>query len=72
MRASCTPWQRRLWTFQEGALARRLLLQFEDIAIDFDQIFWQNVWNGEKYENPLSQTLAATVFETRGLRGDSE
>lgn len=72
MRAACAPWQRRLWTFQEGALARQLLLQFEDIAVDFDQTFWQDVWNGEKYENPLPQTLASTVFEIRGRRGISE
>lgn len=30
---SCSPWMRRLWTFQEGALARSLYYQFADCAM---------------------------------------
>lgn len=30
---SCSAWMRRLWTFQEGALARSLFYQFADCAV---------------------------------------
>lgn len=36
LRIICSPWTRRLWTFQEGVLARMLFFQFADGALDFD------------------------------------
>jgi hypothetical protein len=36
LRIICSPWTRRLWTFQEGVLARSLYFQFADGALDFD------------------------------------
>ncbi|ETI22936.1 hypothetical protein G647_04730 [Cladophialophora carrionii CBS 160.54] len=30
-------WKRRLWTYQEGVLARKLLVQFADRAVDIDE-----------------------------------
>jgi hypothetical protein len=37
-------WTRRLWTYQEGVLARKLLVQFADRAVDIDEIYstWQD------------------------------
>jgi hypothetical protein len=34
IRIACTGWMRRLWTLQEGVLARKLFFQFRDGAID--------------------------------------
>jgi Heterokaryon incompatibility protein (HET) len=72
MHVACAPWQRRLWTFQEGALARHLLIQFEDTSLDLDLTFWRDVWAEESWENPVTDTLARMVFEIRGLKGLSE
>lgn len=37
-------WTRRLWTYQEGVLAKRVFFQFADQAIDIDRVYelWQN------------------------------
>jgi hypothetical protein len=72
MRVACAPWQRRLWTFQEGALARRLLIQFKDKSLDLDLTFWRDVWAEESWENPVTDTLTRMVFEIRGLNDLSE
>lgn len=36
-------WNRRLWTFQEGMLAERLLLQFADKSLDHDRVSYREV-----------------------------
>lgn len=36
VRAFISPWMRRLWTFQEGCLATKCILQFADAAVDID------------------------------------
>ncbi|KAL8868854.1 MAG: hypothetical protein Q9174_004710 [Haloplaca sp. 1 TL-2023] len=36
---SCSSWMRRLWTLQEGKLARRVWFQFADQAVDVKGIF---------------------------------
>ena len=38
LRIICSPWTCRLWTFQEGALAKELLFQFADGPLDFDLV----------------------------------
>ncbi|OCT54624.1 hypothetical protein CLCR_02776 [Cladophialophora carrionii] len=37
-------WTRRLWTYQEGVLARKLLVQFADRVVDIDEVYsrWQD------------------------------
>ena len=37
-------WTRRLWTYQEGVLARKLFLQFADRAVNIDEVYstWQD------------------------------
>ncbi|EXJ80649.1 hypothetical protein A1O3_06933 [Capronia epimyces CBS 606.96] len=47
LRIASTGWTRRLWTYQEGVLARRLCFQFADRAVDIDEVYlrWQqNPW----------------------------
>ncbi|KAI4113052.1 MAG: hypothetical protein LQ345_005895 [Seirophora villosa] len=34
-----SPWMRRLWTLQEGALASKLLFQFRDTAVDLRELW---------------------------------
>lgn len=36
MRIACCVWNRRLWTFQEGALAQKLIFKFADRLFDFE------------------------------------
>ncbi|KAK0510793.1 hypothetical protein JMJ35_007225 [Cladonia borealis] len=38
LRIICSPWTCRLWTFQEGVLAKELLFQFADGPLDFNLI----------------------------------
>jgi hypothetical protein len=38
-----TNWNRRLWTFQEGMLAKKILLQFSDKAIDHEKVEYPGV-----------------------------
>jgi hypothetical protein len=39
LRITCTGWTRRLWTLQEGALAKAIYFQFADAAINGDDLF---------------------------------
>ena len=44
LRITCTGWTRRLWTLQEGVLAKQIIFQFADSAVDGDALFmrlWQ-------------------------------
>ena len=38
LRIICSPWSCRLWTFQEGVLAKELIFQFADGPLKFDLI----------------------------------
>ncbi|KAL9010460.1 MAG: hypothetical protein Q9173_004610 [Seirophora scorigena] len=39
-----SPWMRRLWTLQEGALASKLLFQFRDTAVDIRELWDELVY----------------------------
>ena len=39
LRITCTGWTRRLWTLQEGVLAKQIIFQFADSAVDGDALF---------------------------------
>jgi hypothetical protein len=54
MRIACGPWNRRLWTLQEGMLARALAFQFRDTAVDL------STWLQQTQEEPA--TLHSLVF----------
>ncbi len=53
--AFLSAWRRRLWTLQEGALARQLLFEFADGLLDFDKSY------REMMQNP-KQGLAGVNF----------
>lgn len=38
LRILCSPWMRRLWTFQECALAPSLIIQFSDRAVSLNEL----------------------------------
>ncbi|KAI1448494.1 hypothetical protein F5Y02DRAFT_376426 [Annulohypoxylon stygium] len=54
LRVICSPWNRRLWTLQEGMLARTLIFQFRDTYIDLGP--WLQRQNG------YSTTLQSLMF----------
>jgi hypothetical protein len=39
MRIFHSNWNRRLWTYQEGALAKKLIFQFQDSVVDIDYFY---------------------------------
>lgn len=41
LRALTSGWMRRLWTLQEGALARNLWFQYSDVAVNFKQMWFE-------------------------------
>ncbi|KAF7540755.1 hypothetical protein G7054_g1166 [Neopestalotiopsis clavispora] len=50
LRIFCSPWNRRLWTLQEGLLARHLAFQFEDTYVDT-----QSLKTKREIEDPLNK-----------------
>ncbi|KAL9621541.1 MAG: hypothetical protein Q9160_004071 [Pyrenula sp. 1 TL-2023] len=58
-------WTQRLWTLQEGVLARSLYIQFADVAINFDSA-WQSMVSGRQQQTEFHNLL---TFPTR-IRGD--
>jgi len=42
-RVFCSSWTQRLWTLQEGVLAKSLFIQFADIALDFKKAYFSMV-----------------------------
>jgi hypothetical protein len=52
-RVLCCSWSRRLWTFQEGRLAKTLLYQFKDCAMTMEEVWLR-----------LGYSLAASSMHT--------
>lgn len=67
---SCN-WNTRLWTYQEGALAKRLHFQFKDAAYDLDHGI-QELRNGADLKTQLTvlRPLSVRYDDLRGLRKD--
>lgn len=68
-------WTRRLWTLQEGILAKRLWMQLRDGAVDFDQILKDvdQIYRTRYIYNPLSLEIVASMKRIRTiLKPDSE
>ena len=62
-------WNRRLWTLQEGSLARRLYFQFADGVYDLDQgIEHLNEADGLILKCTLKPTLNAQYIALRGIK----
>lgn len=71
---SC-PWNSRLWTFQEGALAKRLYFQFRNIVYDLDDGFERLRLRGSfatersiVMDTALLPSLNVLYFDLRGFR----
>lgn len=66
-------WNRRLWTFQEGALAKKLYFQFLNATYDLDHGMRQvNSINEFVLEHTLKPTLNAQYLSLRGFQLSSE
>ncbi|KAL8727566.1 MAG: hypothetical protein Q9166_005972 [cf. Caloplaca sp. 2 TL-2023] len=67
LRAFTSGWMGRLWTLQEGALARTLWFQFKDTAVDIQQV-WMQV--RDTYSSDIGRRGLALDAMTsyRGLR----
>jgi hypothetical protein len=57
MQLLCSQWQRRLWTLQEGRLARELYVQFKDGAVPISELM------SKTKLNPQTTESASWVFE---------
>lgn len=70
VRVHTSRWVRRLWTYQEAALAEKLLIQFADQAIDYRDLA-QAAKAG--YLDPMRRRLCAPIvfkwMELRSYRG---
>jgi hypothetical protein len=66
MRILCSSWTRRLWTLQEGALAKALYFQFADEAIELEQAAFFMTAEMTFVTNDLSleyQPISSTISE---------
>lgn len=73
MRITCCGWNRRLWTFQEGALAEQLLFKFSDCLFDIDdataRIYYDKY---EAFDLTLKTPIIMKVLDARGFRRDMD
>lgn len=59
LRVLTSGWMQKLWTLQEGMLARRLYFEFSDGIIGFDELVPAEE---DEYVDPLITSLAAEVY----------
>jgi len=64
LRITCTGWTRRLWTLQEGILAKHIFFQFADGAVDGDEIFTR-LW-----QPPVPYGTAPIIHEWMEIRSN--
>jgi len=57
-RIVCSPWNRRLWTLQEGALAKSLAFQFADDFVDLSD----NLTRGSEKEARLGDLVFSNIW----------
>jgi len=67
MRIYCSLWNSRLWTFQEGFLAKELYFQFANLVYNLDQGA-HRVRSSNDLEPSLKHTLETRYSELRGFR----
>ena len=64
LRITCTGWTKRLWTLQEGILAKHIFFQFADGAVDGDEIFTR-LW-----QPPVPYGTAPIIHEWMEIRSN--
>jgi hypothetical protein len=63
-----SPWFTRLWTLQEGALARRLAFTFRDGVMDIDDFMWVNLTDRNGWSvSGMHEPLKHRINHLRGL-----
>ena len=70
---SCSSWMRRLWTLQEGQLAKKVWFQFSNDAVDVTSVF-ANVDHGRvpsRIEYWMCVTLYVALYMQIWIRGKS-
>lgn len=69
IRITCSGWMRRLWTLQEGILARRLLFQFREHCIDLEAM--RKAVEGavdRALRSPVSSDVVACCYNFQGFK----
>ncbi|KAL8870903.1 MAG: hypothetical protein Q9174_003158 [Haloplaca sp. 1 TL-2023] len=69
-RIRCSPWSRRLWTLQEGALASSLAFQFSDTWVDLSRFTRKRY---ERLEVPGHEFFSSSwdyIYELRAIEWD--
>jgi hypothetical protein len=65
----CSGWMRRLWTLQEGMLARELFIQFRDTAVRLDRSspidVGQNIFNNLRSDTFLTYSALEDTINQR-------
>ncbi|KAH8094541.1 hypothetical protein BXZ70DRAFT_992312 [Cristinia sonorae] len=61
VRVVTSGWMQRLWTLQEGLLAKKLMFEFSDGVLDINDL----IPSGEDCFDPLLMQLASEVFRLR-------
>jgi hypothetical protein len=69
MRITCCGWNRRLWTFQEGALAQSLVFKFADSLFDLDNAISQ-IYHDEDvvFDLTLKTSIVKNFLDARSFR----
>ncbi len=67
MRIYCSLWNSRLWTFQEGFLAKELYFQFANLVYNLDEGA-HRIRSSNDLEPSLKYTLEARYSDLRGFR----
>jgi len=66
LRINCSGWTGRLWTLQEGALARSLFFQFSDGPYDLNEGLYRLDQNTDiVFQNTLQSSITKQFFEMR-------
>lgn len=74
MRVTCSGWMRRLWTFQENVLAKKLFAVFQDGVVNIDRTSAQLLrpgWRGKPVTQATYRTsvgMEAAVFYRTFIR----
>lgn len=71
-RIFCSSWTLRLWTFQEGVLAKSLFIQFADTALEFYKAFLAMVYDdGPHFERHSLSGFYTEIRSRRPITGSA-
>ena len=71
-RIFCSSWTLRLWTFQEGVLAKSLFIQFADTALEFYKAFLAMIYDeGPHFERHSLSGFYTEIRSRRPITGSA-